>query len=139
MSRLDRHTLLAYQQCHYEVHAAPPFVLRIGKCSRELALLYRRHGQDCAAYLSACNPRGQLISPTSNSRATRRMQRLLARRGHAWLEGFGRDPQGVWPGEPSALVLGMEYPQARRIAARFGQNALLWMAADARVRLVLLR
>ncbi len=139
MSTLARSTLIAYLECRYEVHAQPAFVLRIGERSRALAALYARRGADCAAYLSACNPRGDLADMEWNARATRRLRRALERLGYAWVPGCGRDPAGVWPGEASVLVPGMGLAEATAIARRFAQNAVVWSAADARPQLVLLR
>lgn len=139
VSTLDRDTLVAYLQCRYEVHARRPFVLRVGERSRALAALYARCGSACAAYLSACNPRGELVGAERNARATRRLQRTIERRGYAWIEGFGRDPGADWPGEASVLVPAMGLAEATELAGRFAQNALLWAAADARPQLILLR
>ena len=139
MSTLGRSTLIAYLECSYEVHARPAFVLRIGERSRALAALLAREAADCAAYLSACNPHGELVAEAWNARATRRLRRAVERRGYGWVAGCGRDLAGVWPGEASVLVPGMGLAEATAMARRFAQNAFVWSAADARPQLVLLR
>lgn len=139
MKGLERNTLVAYLETRYEVWADSPFVLQIGNRSRELARLYRAVNCWCAAYISASNPRGQLAGADWNAAATRRLHRLLDRRGHAWLPGRGVDPRGEWPGESSVLVPGMRLLDAAAVGRRFAQNAVLWIPADAHVRLILLR
>lgn len=139
MSGLDQSTLIAYLACRYEVWADSPFVLRIGNRSRALARLYRAVNCRCAAYISASNPRGRLADADWNAAATRRLHRLLDRHGHWWLPGRGVDPRGEWPGEASMLVPGMRLFDAVAVGRQFAQNAVLWIPADTRARLILLR
>ena len=65
-----------------------------------------------------------------------RLLATLRAAGHEVLEGWGRDPTGAWPAERSVLVLGLGEEHARRLAAAFGQHALLHAGADAVPRLV---
>ena len=66
MSTIDEATLLAYLRCHYRVLEAPPFTLRIGERSAALAALFERSGCDCAAFLTAWNPRGERHEVAAN-------------------------------------------------------------------------
>ena len=59
--------------------------------------------------------------------------------GVTFLAGLGEDPSGVWPGEPSVLVLGMSRSEAERIGREFGQLAIVWSAESAIPELVALR
>ncbi|MBV8250682.1 MAG: DUF3293 domain-containing protein, partial [Comamonas sp.] len=48
-------------------------------------------------------------------------------------------PQGLWPGEASVLIWGMDAPTARAWGEEWQQNAVLWCGADAVPRLLWLR
>jgi hypothetical protein len=69
----------------------------------------------------------------------RALEAALDALGHPRLAGRAEDPAGIWPGEPSFLVFGVRERDARGLAERFGQNALLHAGADGVPRLVLLR
>lgn len=45
--------------------------------------------------------------------------------------GRGEDPSGQWPDEPGLLVGGMTLSEARELARRFGQNAMVHAGSDA--------
>ena len=101
--------------------------LQPGIRSAQLRAAYLAYEVDCACYLTACNPLGQLLSAAEN---TVRMQQL--ERAHfAFTPGFGQDPQAQWPGEDSVLVWGMDIGQARQWGQHWQQNAVLCCDADA--------
>ena len=139
MSTIDEATLLAYLRCHYRVLDAPPFTLRIGERSATLAALHERLGCDCAAFLTAWNPRGELHDDAANRAAQDALLRDIGARGYACIPGVGEDPGGQWRGEDSGLVPAMGLAAAMLVAAAYGQNALVWAGPDARPQLILLR
>ena len=139
MSTIDETTLLAYLRCRYRVLGEAPFTLRIGERSEALAALYECRGCDCAALLTACNPRGELHDDAANRAAQAALQRDLAARGYACIPGLGEDPGGQWRGEDSVLAPAMGLAEAMLIADSCGQNALVWAGPDARPQLILLR
>ena len=139
MSTIDETTLLAYLRCRYRVLDASPFTLRIGERSAVLAALYVRLGCDCAAFLTAWNPRGEVHDDAANDAAQAALQRDLAARGYACIPGVGEDPGGQWRGEDSVLAPAMGLAEAMLIADSFGQNALVWAGPDARPQLILRR
>lgn len=86
--------------------------------------------------LTACNPRSQRFSKAANRRLRHQLEALVQRRGYASLPGYGTDPAGRWGVEESLLIFGMGAAEALALARRFGQNALLLIAADAVPRLL---
>lgn len=115
------------------------FVLRIGAYSHPLADLYVSAGVSSAAFLTAFNPRSEAQSADVNAVAHARLGAELAAAGYRLVEGAGEDPQGHWPAELSYLVLGIELEAAQEVGRRYGQNAIVWVGADAVPTLVLLR
>jgi hypothetical protein len=139
LSTIDEAKLLAYLRCHYRVLGAAPFTLRIGERSEALAALHGRLRCECAAFLTAWNPRGELHDEAANHAAQDALMRDIDARGYACIPGVGVDPEGYWRGEDSALVPAMGLAEAMLIADSYHQNALVWAGSDARPQLILLR
>ena len=125
-----------YLAADYVVGGEDGFVLKVGCASAALRALHRAHGVSGSVFLTACNPGSRRRSAWQNDLAQRRLVSRIRLRGYVGLLGLGIDPAGAWPPEESVLVLGMPAAEALALARRFGQNALLVMAANAVPRLV---
>ena len=137
--KADPNLLAAYAATHYIVNGVErPFVLRVNERSAPLEVLHRRHGVDRSAFLTAWNPRSQRRADAINQAAQSELEATLRASGLKLFSAIGIDPDGNWPGEPSVLALGIAREQAEQIGRQYGQNALLWMGADAVPELVLL-
>ncbi len=136
---LDPATLQAYRETEYRVLGTVPAVLRIGVQCADLAVLHCAHQTTCSAFVTACNPQGQVVPDRLNARQQQALVAEVARRGLAALPGIGVPPSGDWRGEPSFLVPGLERGAAEELGRQFAQNAIVWCGADAVPELVLLR
>ena len=130
--------LQAYRATEYRVHGQPWF-LQLGQPQVALEAMYRRHAVQCAAYLTACNPLGELLPDHLNTRRMEQLRQALQRAGWAWLEGQGIQPDSDWPGEDSVLVWGMTESTARAWGMQWSQNAIVHCGADTVPQLLLLR
>jgi Protein of unknown function (DUF3293) len=136
----DSALLAAYLGAHYKVTGtATPFVLRVGHPSAELASLHRSSGVNCSAFITAWNPRSVATSENLNRASQQRLESQLTAMSLTFLAGIGEDPAGVWPGEPSALVLGISRSEAECVGRTFGQLAIVWSGEPAIPDLVVLR
>jgi len=117
----------AYRATDYRVEEPPgdPFVLRVGEASPEVDRVLARHRQSEWAFITACNPGSQRLSPAENARRMAHLEAVCLY--HSWYHylgaGVGRD--GSWPPEPSFLVVGVSEPEAVAVARHFGQNAIV--------------
>lgn len=134
MSRDSNKLNDAYRQARYRVLAEPPFVLHIDQHSPELAAWHADYGVTQSAFLTAANPGSRLLQKDEN--LTRHEHLMSSVDGFPTTKGRGEDPQGHWPDEASLLVGGISLSDARELARRFGQNALLYAGPDARPGLV---
>jgi predicted nucleic acid-binding protein len=123
----------AYENALYVVTDGP--VLRIGEKSAALDALLERRSAETAAFVTAANPRGEPRSHAANAAA---MAELAASLRWPHLPGEGRDPEGRWTPEPSALVLGIARGEAEALGRRFDQNAIVFVEKGAAPELVLL-
>lgn len=135
--------LRAYRETHYVVvsdeagGAEGRFTLSIGIASLPLMSLYKRHGVDCAAFITAFNPHSRRVPGTRNHAMQAQLRAWTERHGYFYLKGVGQHPSGAWPGEPSLLILALPLPQARSLGRSYGQNAVVWCDHDAIPQLVL--
>ena len=135
----DNSLLAAYVAAHYKVTGTPtPFVLRVGQNSAELASVYLANGVNCSAFLTAFNPNSVPQPEVINRALQERLETELTAIGFTLLAGFGEDPSGAWPGEPSVLVLGISRSEAERVGRAFGQLAIVWSGETAVPELVVL-
>lgn len=79
------------------------------------------------AIITAWNPTSQQVSARRNSRRERAMWRHLTVDLQVPVVGpfWGSDPDERW--QESSLAVALSLPQARQLAARFGQNAIYWV------------
>jgi len=137
---IDASTVAAYLATLYRVDVPgdAPVILRIGQASPGLASLYARYGLHAVAYVTACNPWGQVMPDPVNERATQALRQTLQTMGLPFMEGVGTSPDGHWH-EHSFAVLGLERDAAQRLGRQLQQNAIVWAGADAVPVLELLR
>ncbi len=124
----------AYENALYALDAG--LVLRIGEHSAALERLLESRGVQSAAFVTAANPHGVPRSRAVNEAA---MAALTAALEWPHVPGEGRDPQGRWSAEPSALVLGISRSEAEALGRRLEQNAIVFVEKGAAPELVLLQ
>lgn len=126
----------AYLAAIYRVWTADGVItLSIGKNSPEVAELLASHGVNCAAFITAHNPNGELTGEYKNKAAQKELIREV---GAAWsfLHGEGVDPKGEWPGEASLLILGISREAALELARKYHQVALLYIESNGMTGLI---
>lgn len=129
----------AYRATRYEASDGHDSItLTIDQYSPSLARLLERCGVQTAAFITGCNPYSQSLSDDENDRRHGQLLAMLNTLGVNCLEGWGRDVDGIWPPERSALILGLSREQACAVGQQFQQNAIVFIEADAVPRLLLL-
>ncbi|HRF00410.1 MAG TPA: DUF3293 domain-containing protein [Pirellulaceae bacterium] len=145
MTALDAALIAAYRDAEYVVlpPVGDPVVLRIGQTTSDLAgLLPRLDGAARSpagsvpwAFLTACNPFSVPLAHDENLRRLGRLRTELASLGLPFCDGFGRDPEGQWLGEPSLFVLNLEPAAACAVGRRWEQHAIVAGTIDGIARL----
>lgn len=131
----------AYRQTEFRVvDQGFAFTLRIDQHCPELIARLAHFGVTEAAYLTAWNPRSESTAIARNKAAQRTLEAEVAYRGWRFLFGEGVGSDGIWPAEPSLLVLGIPFEAACGLGRKYGQNAIVTVRVDegAVPRLVLL-
>jgi hypothetical protein len=136
---LDPALIEAYRATRYRVFGPRPFELQVDRYSPPLDALLRHVDAPGAAYVTAWNPRGEILALALNRRRQDALRADLRGQGLRFIEGFGAHADDQGQGEESLLVLGAERRAAVRWGERLEQNAILWSGRDAIPRLILLR
>jgi hypothetical protein len=125
-----------YRATNYFVDGpAGRFALRVGQTSAEADALAAAHRVDAWTYITAHNP-GSVMTPTpENVRRQQELEKTVEESYYPIYGGEGKG-EGDWPGEPSLLVLGVREAEARAMARRFGQAAVLFGERGGVVRLL---
>lgn len=129
----------AYEAAEYHVLMEDAFVLRIGQHSAELSRLMADQGMVSAAFITACNPHGQLLGAADNATRTAALGAELERFAPLVLPARGVDPSGRWMDEPGFLALGCPPAIVEALGRRHRQNAIVLCSEEAVPRLQLLR
>jgi len=111
--------------------------LQPGVVSDDGTRLLKAGGVSVASYITAYNPLSTQQSKAENTDQNSVLVNQLKRLGFSFLPGEGRDIKGLWPVEPSFLVLGMDEATAHRWARQFEQYAFLIVEIDLPVKLVI--
>ena len=117
--------LQAYQETDYQVHGPVPFSLKIGLPSEPLLQLYKKHRCDCAAYITACNPYSQKLTPAVNAQRHLDLMADLSSRSLIFIDGIGIGQDPDWPGETSCLIFGLALEASRVPGHKFNENAIV--------------
>jgi len=138
-SLISPETVQAYRETEFRVFAANPLVLKISETSSELIELYEVTRNDACAFVTACNPQGELVSELENLDLQNQLEEDIKFRGLTYIPGEGKHPEGGWPGEPSFLIFDLSLESAKTLGRKFNQNAIIWCDQDAVPQLILLR
>ena len=130
--------IAAYEKALYVVFGTPELVIRIGQPNADLDELLEAEGAATAAFITAANPRGVVTSSWKNEMANAALVETQTQAGYACFEGEGRDPQGRWTPERSALVVGIPRQDAEAVGRAFGQNAIVFVERGRAPELIVL-
>ena len=139
---LSPELLVAYKNADYVVfghqRGSPELVIRIDRVNPALEELLVHHEASTAAFITACNPRGEKKTYEQNEAAAAALRHSPALIGYAWFKGEGRDPDGRWPSEPSLLIVGIPRKEAEQLGEALNQNAIVFIEKGAKPQLLVL-
>jgi hypothetical protein len=138
-STLDPLLIEAYQNANYYVRSAQPFIMQIGEKSDGLIDLCRRLRVSCAAFITAYNPFGEILTDEENKLRNNQLKLDIDTLELTVVKGFGQDKLGEWGQEESFLICGLDLDASKKVGMKYQQNAIVWFGADAIPRLILLR
>ena len=138
-TNLSPELINVYRVADFQVQANPTFILNVDLKSEGLKTLFKDSRVNSAAYITAWNPYGELLSKEENQARNKLLKNELNLRSLKFIDGFGQDPMGQWAGEDSFLVLGISLEASKKLGAQFEQNAIVWSDKDALPKLIHLR
>ncbi|SFI26133.1 DUF3293 domain-containing protein [Nitrosomonas sp. Nm34] len=139
-SKISAKLTQCYATAHYQARIdSVMLTLLLGQRNELLAKLMKKHGKQCALYITACNPHSRPHDEETNRTANKRLFALLSTLSSCIFVGKSSDPAGNWPAESSFLALGIDFVTSKTLGKQFDQNAIVWVDFDAIPRLILLR
>jgi hypothetical protein len=138
-SLISLETVQAYRETEFRVFTENLLVLKISIKSEDLLALYKDTRSETCAFITACNPIGELLNDEQNSNLQKQLEEEIKFRGLNFIPGEGKHPIGNWPGEPSFLIFDLSLESAKTLGRKFNQNAVVWCDQDAIPELILLR
>jgi hypothetical protein len=136
---LDPSLIKAYEDANYYVRTAQPFTIQIGLKSDGVASWFRKLGVASAAFVTAYNPFGVVLSDKENKLRNKKLRSDMDTLGLTSVNGFGQDKLGDWGQEDSFLIFGLNLEDAKAAGIKHEQNAIVWCGNDAIPQLILLR
>ena len=139
-TQLHPDKIRGYLATDYKIdHAPQVIVLSIDYRSDPLSNLFSCYEFNCAAFITAYNPRGAFQSDEANAQAHSELAFMLQQLGHKVIEGSGSEKGSKWPAEKSYCAFGLTLEPAKAIGTHFNQDAIVWIGEDAISHLILLR
>ena len=123
-SGLDAALRKKYLDTDYIISDDPPLLMRIGEQSDDLRVLLGSMGVETAAFITAWNPRSEQLSDEENDDRQGVLLTDIEKLRLNYLVGYGQREDWI---EYSYLILGIHQDQATAMAARFEQNAYVWV------------
>ncbi len=124
---LDARLANAYLRTTYRVFAATALDIRVGRRHPELDLILGEFPAETWAFLTAFNPRSQLLPEAENLRRLRLLENALRAAGDTYIyNGVGIGDAAGWEAERSFFVAGISRTAAARLAKQFEQNAIVF-------------
>lgn len=139
MTLINVETIKAYKETHFNVFASESFILKIDNFSNELFNFYILNSLSCCAFITACNPYGEVESDERNIQLQEVLEKYLLQNKIFYLYGEGKHPSGNWKGEASFLVFGLGIDKSIKLGNELKQNAIVWCDSNAVPKLILLR
>ncbi|WP_440223199.1 DUF3293 domain-containing protein [Dokdonella sp. MW10] len=127
--------LAAYRNTRYDVRlpGGRRLTIRIGDPPPVALILPRGDPTHASAILTACNPRSLPLPAADNRRRMHELVRTLVGHGLLMLPAVGCAPGDAWR-EASLLVPSIPLDLLDALARRFGQNAVVTLVPEARLR-----
>jgi hypothetical protein len=109
-----------YLATDYRIDRSPQVVvMSIGYRSEPHSNLFYYYEVNCAAFITAYNPRGAIQSDEVNAQSHFELASILQQLGHKVIEGSGSEKGSKWPAEKSYCAFGLTLEPAKAIGTHF--------------------
>lgn len=125
----------AYLNTSYQVPSMH-LVLTISQTNPELDRILTGHQLHTWAFITAWNPFSRQLNPDEN--INRNLLLEIDLKPYTYYPGMGVGNDETWDPEPSFLVLGVPYDEAKALGNKYQQNAIVWGEKNQACQLVIL-
>ena len=126
-----------YREAIYVVAADnKEITFRVGKIRQPLNALLAEHNAANFAFITAHNPRSNVLPKSRNEARQRRLKETLHTQNFKFLEGYGVNEREVWEKEQSCFVFDISLEKALESGRMFEQYAILYGRKRGNIELV---
>ncbi|MFN7119775.1 MAG: DUF3293 domain-containing protein [Saprospiraceae bacterium] len=126
---IDQSLLKAYEETIYQV-LEPPISIQINMPNADLAAFLRAHDARTWAFITAWNPKSQLLSPQENNQRHTELVKRIKKGSYPFFLGKGIGKDANWEPEVSLFVLHISKMEALQVGRYFEQNAIVFGERD---------
>jgi len=134
--RLPSALLDAYKATDFPI-VDPAITLRVGQPSAQMDAELCAKSATRASVVTAYNPFSEDTDPRANDLRQQMLRSALQSAGLDVRVAEGRDPSGIWPPEPSLLVMGTDPTLEVRLLRDYEQHAIVVIGQGEPIRLTL--
>jgi hypothetical protein len=120
---MQNHLLAAYQNAEYRVDGFSRPIY-IGEHSMDADRILSHNNLNTWAYITAYNPLSVPLDAQENMRRNEELRALI--KDYLVMEGEGQDKAKQWLAEKSFFIAGISLDDAKALAIRFGQKAMVF-------------
>jgi len=120
---MQNELLAAYQNAEYRVDGFSRPIY-IGEHAMDADRILSQNNLNTWAYITAYNPLSVPLDAQENMRRNEELRALL--NDYLVMEGEGQDKAKQWPAEKSFFIAGISLDDAKALAIRFGQRAMVY-------------
>ncbi len=121
---MQTNLLQAYTQAIYQIDT-PFFQLRVGQSHPDWDRWLQSNGYKEWSIITAWNPHSLPTPASENHTQQSKLRYLLKSHQIPYLAGRNINPKGLWPDEPTFIILNQPQPWSEQCARTFGQLAFL--------------
>ncbi len=134
---MDKKLLNAYMQTDYIIDDdIGIWLINIGQTERTLSRYLHRFKQPTAAFITAYNPHSKVVSKQQNELRHKALVAELNAKQLDFLNGYGAGRDESWSAEKSVFITNITQQQANQLAAKFEQQAYVWLDEQGQVSLI---
>jgi len=127
---ISKETLQAYEDAIFSINTKQGVIsFKVGTIYKDILSFMKNESLKSAALITAYNPYSEILTKEQNELAQTQLIQELKNLGVDFIYGDGRDAEGIWDPEPSLFAMNIALEDAEKLAAKFGQNAFVWVEA----------
>lgn len=131
---IDPELLSAFKTARYQVEE-PAITINIGEKNLAVDQLLANHRRTTWAFITPYNPQSKVIPNAENEARFEDFKKDVE--GFFTFYGQGGGQENEWPAEKSVLILGIAIHEAKKLARKYMQDAIVYGVLDKQAKIII--